>query len=318
MSFGKQSGGSTESLRSLVQPASPPRAAKSSGGFDAAFIALALGVVAVSAGGAIAAPSVISWVQSDVFRSAKARPIESVIAGLDRDGMKAALAREAFPDSQGREFMASLAAKFPQDHDNLLSKLADAAAKGADRNALMFSLSEWTMEFAPGKLAAIGRTGADGFDKVLTIGTDALNLLEGAGGGSCNLETLQGLANNPERLAELSAYGSQGYKLNMRATRMLVDLAAAGENAPAAATTLLPQDEQAIRSAFLSMMQDPQVMNLMQMSMKGQTQGEMAANLNVCALGHTVVGKLKSLPSDTKGRLFGMALSQAMSFKPSF
>jgi hypothetical protein len=317
MGFGKQSGGNTEALRSLVQPASPPKAAKS-GGFDAAFMALALGVVAVSAGGAIAAPSAISWVQSNVFGSANVRPIETVIAGLDRDGMKAALAREAFPDGQGREFMTSLSAKFPQEHDNLLGKLADAAAKGADRSTLMLSLGEWTMEFAPGKLAAIGRTGADGFDKALTILTDALNLLEGAGGGSCNLETLQSLANNPERLAELSAYGSQGYKLNMRATRMLVDLAAAGENAPAAATALLPQDEQAIQSAFLSMMQDPQVMNLMQISMKGQTQGDTATNFNVCALGHTVVGKLKSLPSDTKGRLFAMALSKAMSLKTGF
>jgi hypothetical protein len=318
MSFGKQGGGKNESFRQLVQPASPPKAAKSGGGFDAAFIALALGVVALSAGGAIAAPSVISWAQTDVFGSAKARPIETVVAGLDRDGMKVALAREAFPDSQGREFMASLATKFPEDHDNLLGKLADAAAKGADRDTLMLSLSEWTVEFAPSKLAAIGRTGADGFDKVLTIGADALDLLESAGEGRCTVEALQSLASNPESLAKLGAYGSKGYKLNMRATRMLVDLAAAGQNAPPAATVLLPQDEQAIQSVFLSMMQDPQVMSLMRMSMNGQTQGEAAANLNICDLGHAAIGKLKTLPSDTKSRLFGMALSQAMSLKTAF
>jgi len=323
MSFGKQSGGNTESLRHLVQPTSSPKAAKSSGGFDAAFIALALGVVALSAGGAIAAPSVISWVQSDVFGSAKVRPIETVIAGLDRDGMKAALAREAFPDNQGREFMASLSTKFPQEHDNLLGKLADAAAKGADRNALMLSLSEWTMEFAPGKLAAIGRTGADGFDKVLTIAGDALSLLESAGEGRCNLEALQSLANNPASLAELGAYGSAGYKLNMRASRMLVDLSAAGADAPEPDTMLRPEDEQAVQSAFMSMMRDPQVMSLMQMSMTqasspGQgMQSNAAANLNICALGRTAIGKLKGLPSGTKSRLFGMALSQAMSLKPS-
>jgi hypothetical protein len=318
MSFGKQGGGNNESFRQLVQPASPPKAAKSGGGFDAAFIALALGVVAVSAGGAIAAPSVISWAQNDVFGSTKIRPIETVVTGLDRDAMKAALAREAFPDKQGREFMVSLAAKFPEEHDDLLGKLADAAAKGADRDGLILLLGEWTVDFAPSKLAAIGRTGADGFDKLLTIVADALDLLESAGEGRCTVEALQSLASNPESLAKLGVYGSKGYQLNMRATRMLVDLAAAGQNAPPAATMLLPQDEQAIQSAFLSMMQDPQIMSLMQMSMRGQTQGDMAANLNVCDLGRSVIGKLKGLPSDTKSRLFGMGLSQAMSFKPSF
>jgi hypothetical protein len=323
MGFGKQSGGSTDSLRQLVQPTSPPKVAKSGGGFDAAFIALALGVVTVSAGGAIAAPSIVSWVQTDLFESGTARSIETVIAGLDRDGAKAALAKEAFPDKQGREFMASLAAKFPEDHDKLLGKLADAAMKGADRDGLMLAISEWTMEFAPGKFAAIGRTGADGFDKVLAIAADALNLLESAGEGRCNLEALQSLANNPASLAELSAYGSVGYKFNMRASRMLIELSAAGSNAPEPDAVLRPEDEQALQSAFMSMMRDPQVMSLMRMPMTqtsspGQRmQGNPAANLNICALGRTAIGKLKGLPSGTKSRLFGMALSQAMSLKPS-
>ncbi|CAN0482457.1 unnamed protein product [Phaeothamnion confervicola] len=132
------------------------------------------------------------------------------------------------------------------------------------------------------------------------------------------------LVSDPQALANLSVYGSKGYQLNMRGNRMLVDLSAAGSNAPKPDTVLRPEDEQALQSAFMSMMQDPQIMSLMQMSMSQMSssgqgmQNDIAANLDICALGRTAIGKLKGLPSGTKSRLWGMALSQAMSLKTAF
>lgn len=122
MAFGKRTGGSapppytppveeaevseTTSVRTRV--ANP-------GGMDRKFIGLAAGVVFLSAGAAIAAPSLLSMVGG-----ANVRPIEQVIAGLDRDAMRTALAHEAFPDESGRAFMTSLATHFPQQHGRLL------------------------------------------------------------------------------------------------------------------------------------------------------------------------------------------------------
>lgn len=317
MSFGKRGEEPTTgsvSVRAIPLVAPP---VKKSVSLDKSFAAIVLGVVIISAGGAMAAPSVLSWVGGSV--SGGVRPVGTVIAGLDRDHAKAALSREAFPDQAGRDFMASLQSNFPEDHDRLLGNLADKAMQGGSRDELMVAVNEWTIDFAPRNLSAIGRTGADGFDQVLSFASDGLRLLEASGGGNCTLGSLQKLAANPENLTRLGSYGSEGYKLSMRANRMLVDLAAKGRNAPPADTNLRPEDEQAVQSAFYAMMQDPQIMSLMQTAMMQQQRGgpsstamnSAAERLNVCQLGRTVVVKLKNLPSGTKARLWGLGMSQA-------
>jgi hypothetical protein len=100
MSFGKRGTGEGHPARNLLPPPTVDETAgnatarlkvANAGGIDKNFIALAVGVVFVSASAAIAAPSVL-----DMF-GAQVRPIEIVVAGLDRNQAKAALANEAFP-----------------------------------------------------------------------------------------------------------------------------------------------------------------------------------------------------------------------------
>jgi hypothetical protein len=307
MSFGKQ-GGNGNDFRNLVKPAGPAKAAKASS-LDAGFIALTLGVVAVAAGGAFAAPSVMSWAGS--LAPAPVRPIPDVIAGLERDAAKAALAKEAFPDNNGRAFMKAMATHFPEDHDRLLGQLADSAMKGGNRDDLVITVSQWTGGFAISHLPAIGRTGADGFDKALDMVDEALALVDEAAGG-CTLEALQAVATSPEKLLAASSYGGKLYDFGMQSNLTLVDLAVAGRNAKAIDTTLLPRDEQALQSALLSMMMDEQVMSLMQAGMSGGqgAQADLAAKVDICALGHTAVVKLKTLPDDTKGRIWALGANE--------
>jgi hypothetical protein len=314
VSFGK-AGDNGQPLRRPPLQVTTTKTAANSGGTDKAFIALVFGVVVLAAGGAMAAPPVFSWVQSALV-SGQARPIDKVIAGLDVEAAKAALAREAFPDDAGRGFMSALEAKFPGEHEALVGKLANAAMEGADREALMVVVGEWTADFAPRNLSAMGRTGSDGFDKVVSLASDALGMLEQAGGGKCSLDVLQKMVNDPATIAELGAYGSPGYKLGMRANHMLVDLAAAGKEAPAPDTRLRREDEAALQGAFFAMASDPQIMELMQMSMSsGQipTQSELASKLNICQLGRTVIVKLKNLPPGTKARIWALGTSQGAS-----
>lgn len=312
MAFGKRTGGSAPPPYTppveLDAPEAPAVRTRVSnpGGIDNKFIGLAVGVVFLSAGAAIAAPSLMSMVGG-----ASVRPIEHVIAGLDRNAMRSALAHEAFPDDSGRAFMTSLATHFPQQHGRLLDQLADTAAAGGDRDDLFLSMNAWTMGFAPQHISALSRTGAEGFDQSLGILKDALHMVESETGG-CTMKALESFMRDPTNLTDLTRYGSDGYRMSMRAGATMVDLVAKGRNAPPVNATLTLDDENALQSTFLSMMSDPQVMNLIQTGMNARSpdmQSDFAQNINVCQLGRTFIIKLESLPAGTKSRLLATALS---------
>jgi len=315
MSFGKRGTGEGHPARNLL-PAQPvvedaaPTVARmkvaNPGAIDTGFIALAVGVVVLSAGGALAAPSLM-----EMMGGIPIRPIEIVVAGLDRDHAKTALAREAFPDHEGRAFMTSLQSKFPKDHDALLTALADRALDGGDRDDLIEELNEWSTEFAPKNFAAISRTGHDGFDEGMKIFQDAFNMLEKTSGG-CTTDALLETVYNPAKLTALTAYGSEGYKINIRANQTFVDLAHKGRDRPPVDTDLTQDDMSALQTTFLSFMTDPQVMGLL--ASAGQGGGPVGfgadavdpSDINICQLGRTVIVKLKKLPHPTKARLMGM------------
>ena len=270
------------------------------GGIDKGFIALAVGVVFVSAGAAIAAPSVL-----DMFGT-QVRPIETVVAGLDRNQAKAALANEAFPDGEGRALLSSLKAHFPEDHDQLLNVLADEAMGGGDRDDLMEELGRWSVEFVMPNLPAIGRTGAEGFDEILNIGGGALDLVEKTAG--CTAEKLEAFVSDPANLANSMAYGSEGYKFSMQSSMKLVNLAAKGRNAPPVPTEFRREDEKAVMSAFMGMMMDEQIMGLMAASSNPEFDRDAAAfrKIDVCKIARTVIYKMRNLPQGTKERMLAM------------
>jgi len=312
MAFGKRTAGSAPPpYTPPVEPDAPDAPTvrtriANPDAMDNKFIGLAAGVIFLSAGAAIAAPSLMSMVGG-----ASVRPIEQVIAGLDRDAMRKALAQEAFPDNSGRAFMTSLATHFPEQHDRLLDQLADTAAAGGDRDDLFLSMNAWTIGFAPQNISALGRTGAEGFDKSLGILREALHMVESKAGG-CTMKTLEVYVLNPANLADLTRYGGEGYAVSMRAGATMVDLVAKGRNAPPADATITRNDENALSSTFLSMMSDPQVMNLIQSGMDARSQdmqADLAKNINVCQLARTFIIKLEGLPAGTKSRLFASALS---------
>ncbi|HVY87998.1 MAG TPA: hypothetical protein VG942_03970 [Hyphomonadaceae bacterium] len=290
---------------------------KKSGG-NGAFLALALGVMAISAGGAFAAPEVISWAQNNVFGT-PVRPIHTVIAGLSHDQARAALASEAFPDADGRAFMTALAANYPDDHAKLLDRITEVAVGGGDRKDMVVAMNEWVVAFTPQNLGAMSRAGATGFDESLDVANDALTALAKFSGGACTLDKLKDVAANPALIDQLGGYGSDSYKLGMRASKLLVDMAATGRNAPPVEAKLLPEDNTALQGTVMSLMRDPQVAGLLQMSAQGFGNGGKTfafgpgganpGNLDVCKLGHVAIGKLKSLPQGTKSRLWAVAFS---------
>ena len=279
------------------------------GGLDKGFIGLAAGVVLLSAGAALAAPSVFS-----LFGGPGVRPISAVVAGLDHTQARAALAAEAFPDQDGRAFMQLLADNFPESHNRLLGQLTDAASAGAERDDLVLALNMWGAEFVTGNLEYVGRTGPEGFDELLSVASDALDVLNAEMKG-CSLDRFTELAADPAGLVAFSRYGGGASEASMRANRTLVSLAARGRNAPKADARLNANDQNAIQSVFFSFLTDPQLMNALQVTMQqgggsaDALQKAAAEKIDICQLGRSLVVKLKRLPSGTQSRILAAVTS---------
>lgn len=325
MAFGKRSGDDPRPAPPVIDQATPSRGdaplsvrtrVANHGGLDMGFISLAAGVVLVSAGAAMAAPSVFS-----AFGGPSVRPIAEIVTGLDRNQVKTALAAEAFPDENGRAFMTLLADNFPDSHNRLLGTLADAATKGADRDDLVLAANLWGLEFIPGNLEYVGRTGAEGFDSLLTVASETLDVLKSEMGG-CTLDKFTDLAADPARFEALIDYGSASYRTGMRANAKFIELAARGRNAPKPDAKLNADDENALQSVFISFLNDPQLMNAMQSAMwqsggnAEDMQKAVASKIDICQLGRSLVTKLQRLPSGTKSRILAALTSGDLTSMP--
>ena len=312
MAFGKRAGGDprppVQPKMDVVEEGAPLIRARvtNPGGMDHKFIALAAGIVVLSAGAAIAAPSLMSVFSSGI------RPIKEVVAGLDVQQVRTALAVEAFPDEDGKAFMTSLATHYPKSHGKLLDALADQAMAGAERDELYVTLNLWTTNFAVDVLPATARTGAEGFDTAVALFNEGLQLVEAEAGG-CTGKKLQAMI-SPESIQKLTRYDGKAYHFIMRANRDFVELAAKGRNAPKIDTRLTANDTTALQSTFFSLVSDPQVSNLMTSAMNSSMdqlamQDHVMESLNICQLGRAVAIKLEKLPAGTKARLWGTIMS---------
>jgi hypothetical protein len=324
MSFGKRGPGN-DSPRPLPPPpveserAEPSAAAPGNlrmsvanpGGFDMRFAVMAIGVMAIAAGGAFA----VSMIGGS---SIKVRPVAEIVTGLNRDQVKTALSLEALPDKNGQVFMATLLKGFPSEHDKLLDQMTDTAMRGGDRNTLAIDVNEWLMPFAMQNMSNLGRTGAAGFDFALDTGDAGLDYISHMAGGCTaqSLTKLESIFSDPNRILAEISYGSKGYEFNIKTTTRLIALADAGRSAPSAATALTPQDEAALQSAMMSLIMDRDVMNLVQAGMaqangmKGNVDSYALSRVDICKVGHTAIDRLRKLPPDTKARVWGVGMNE--------
>lgn len=69
-------------------------------------------------------------------------------------------------------------------------------------------------------------------------------------------------------------------------------------------------DKAALEGVVMSMLSDPQVMPLLMAAQKSGNPDELRRKLNMCELGATAMTALKTLPQDTKGRVFADLVRQ--------
>lgn len=298
----------------------------SSGPSTGMFIAIALGVVAIAGGGAF----VLSGKMASASTREVIRPIEELAAQLDHDQLKTALITQAFPDSAGKSFMTSLA-RFPTDRDALLGRLADKAKAGGGRNELFWELNAWSIDFANANYQAIGRTGAMGYDRSMQIASATLDLM--TRNKDCTIASLRELINDPSGGIADDDYGTPGYRLAMQSNQAVIDLTVAGEKMPFIDPVMRVSDGKAVVSALSSFSKDPQAMAIIGGAMNaagGEVADKRSGNrkkkkkvdpteklapddVDTCALGKTILGKMQGLPAETKDRVWAIGVSrQAM------
>ncbi len=152
-------------------------------------------------------------------------------------------------------------------------------------------------------------------DAMLELTRSRLRKASRKGSRWCKGSTYAGL--DPSDLASVDLFERDlaGLEMPVRdyAFEMLGGLMAAIEDArvhPAAHGPMTPSDEAAIQGAFYSVMSDPQVLPVLMAAQSGGDQARAMAAVDVCDLANTAVLALKTLPQDTKGRMFARMVSE--------
>lgn len=94
------------------------------------------------------------------------------------------------------------------------------------------------------------------------------------------------------------------------ATLMLLAIEDARAN-PVERSGLTPTDEAAMQGVVMSLVSDPQILPLLMASQSGALPEDTLRSVNVCELGVTAVTALKTLPQETKGRVFAEFIKTA-------
>ena len=243
-----------------------------------------------------------------MFTGVNVRPIAEVVAGLDRAEARTALGREAFPI---RMAAPSWSASPPASRRNTTAcSIPCRQRHGRRRSGRPVLGDECVVDgLRPAEPRSLQPHRRRRLRQEHQHRQQRLKVIEAEAGG-CSAKQVRRFFLSPTGFADLQRYGGKGYQLGMRATRDFVELAARGRTMPPAQRRLDANDNNALSTAFFSLMGERQVLDLIQAAaMSGvdeqQLRDQLASSVNLCQLGRTVLIKLEGLPSGTKARLFG-------------
>ena len=80
---------------------------------------------------------------------------------------------------------------------------------------------------------------------------------------------------------------------------------------PVSRGPVTPRDEAALQGVMMSMISDPQVLPIIMAAQSNDDPEQVLKSINVCDLAATAVTAVKTLPQDTKGRVFAEAVRKA-------
>ena len=239
------------------------------------------------------------------------QPVSKIVAGRNLPQAAGAIHSLAFPDPDTQRFLQLMRSEDPEGHAELMTQMAKAAGKGADRDELVLMMNDWTTVYMTRHTQDFVKADAKYLDQGLDWASSALGTLRRAGPKLCDLGSLQRVSQNKDLLKKYTAYGGELYSVGMKGQVLLLEMARAGRNNPRSYDAPTQKDEAALQAMMMSMMADKNVQKIMQAGMSGQSDPSALDGVDVCELGQSVLANVKDLPTDTKARLWGQMASGA-------
>ncbi|MBB36674.1 MAG: hypothetical protein CME88_10325 [Hirschia sp.] len=245
--------------------------------------------------------------------------IEKLVKGRSVPEAAGLINAYGFKDPQTQTFLSRLQSMDSTAHAELLTDMARAALKGADRQQLASMLVDWSQNYTMVNAEYLRHSDPRYIDKMLPLARGALTAMNRTDASLCELDKMMRIGGDPDLMHNYTRYGGPLYNITMEGNSLLVGMVSNGrkrlesgesETAFAEAENVTEADKKAVAAAMMSLMGDPDVQTLMMGAQSGA--GGMPENVNVCSIGSNILGKFEGLDPDVRQRIWTSVLSGKM------
>ncbi len=238
---------------------------------------------------------------------------QSIVANIGESGSSALAATFEYK-REARAYFESLKAVDAKAYGALERKLSRASdASDTKRVEIVMQHAASVFKDHSGDLA---HANTSHIDNLLDLTRSSLKKASRARSPFCEGERYAGLSSGSaaaQKKAEamLEDMGTGMNAFSFEAMTVLMNAVLDARANPVRHGKVTSADEMAMQGVIMSMISDPQVTPLIMARQQGKTEEEILAGVNFCQLGSTFLMALKTLPQDTKGRLWAKAVKEA-------
>ena len=221
---------------------------------------------------------------------------------------------DIFRDKTSRTYLALLREVDSGSYADLETAVL---AAGGSKDQKMQALIGQTGDILAMNADALAHSDVRYFDEMLMIARDGLRQAARSKSRFCQGSRYSRLNNMSE--ADTRRFGEQLMELegplreiSLKMNTVLLKAIRDARAHPVSYGPLNAADKAAMQGLVMSMVSDPQIMPLMMQARSGTQPEDLLAKLNVCELGVTAVMAVRTLPQDTKGRVWAEAIRQGM------
>jgi len=242
-------------------------------------------------------------------------------SGAPNTGTKGVLAEtplsQQLNDATTHRYLAALQRVKPKVLTQLNKDAEKAIASGADNDQLAaLVLQAYNTEFEQ-DYKHLMRADVKYFEQILRLSDQGLRTVSSKAPKYCRPAHYERFEHmQPDAIASefsgLFEYDSQGYEWVLRFNVLVLEAIESGRDNPQKYDRLNAEDQMAIQTTMMRLMNNPQVAQLMHLQGKSEAEQRRAAmSMNMCGLMSDVLATVNALPRETKARLLGELQYQA-------
>ncbi len=225
----------------------------------------------------------------------------------------------AFSDAASLNYFNALHEADPQAYSSLESKIARRS--GASQKDLRQIVMEHSESLVKRNARTLAQADVKHVDAMITLMRQGLRDAGRSGSRYCRGSFYAGLTDMSERegrrlAQELMDLEGPMYDWGMRFNTLIAEAVTDAKANPVKHGAISRRDEAAFQGVMMSLMADPHIMPLIMAGNSGADPEAMLRKIDVCDLGDSILVAVKTLPQDTKGRAWAMAIKEANSANP--